>query len=72
MERDDVIAIARTIRGARRYVLRTVPSLGPSRGKLRRIARRAGKHVQVCHVEGRTQDREPMIMFVDGEGASSL
>ncbi|MHC4472283.1 MAG: anaerobic ribonucleoside-triphosphate reductase activating protein [Planctomycetota bacterium] len=66
---EDVISIARTIRGARRYVLRAVPQLGPSRARLRRLARRAGRHVSFCHVEGRTQDREPAFVFVDGQGA---
>jgi pyruvate formate lyase activating enzyme len=65
----DVIGIAKTIRGARRYVLRAVPRRGPSRSRLRRLARRAGRHVRVCHVEGRTQDREPAFVFADREGA---
>ena len=68
---EDVISIAKTIRGARRYVLRSVPMRGPSRARLRRLARRAGRHVQACHVEGRPQDREPSIVFADGEGAGS-
>jgi pyruvate formate lyase activating enzyme len=58
---EDILAIARTIRGARRYVLRAVPGLGPSRGRLRRLARKAGRFVQACHVDGRPQDRETLL-----------
>jgi len=67
---EDVLTIARTIRGAKRYVLRSVPGRGPSRSRLRRLARRCARHVRVCHVDGRPQDREPAFSaaFADGEG----
>ncbi len=65
---DDVLAIARTIKGARRYVLRAVPGLGPNRASLRSLARRAGRHVGACHVDGRPQDRETVFtVFADGD-----
>jgi len=59
LSEDDVLSIARTIRGADRYVLRSVRGRGPSRPRLRRLATRAGRHVRICHVDGRPPDREP-------------
>ena len=68
LEEEDVLAIARTIRGANRYVLRAVPGLGPSRARLRNLARRAGRHVKACHVDGRPQDRGALsTVFTDGD-----
>jgi pyruvate formate lyase activating enzyme len=58
LSEEDVLAIARTIRGADRFVLRAVPGRGPGRGRLRRLANRAGRHVKACHVDGRPQDRD--------------
>jgi pyruvate formate lyase activating enzyme len=55
---DDILTIARTIRGADRFVLRSVAGRGPGRGRLRRVAQRASRHVKACHVDGRPQDRE--------------
>lgn len=65
---DEVLAIARTLTGARRYVLRAVKDKGPSRAELRSLARVAGRHVAGCHVDGRPQDREtPLALFADGD-----
>ncbi len=55
---EDILSIARTIRGARRYVLRSVPGRGPGRAALRRIARRAGRYVRACHLDGLAPERE--------------
>jgi len=57
LSEEDVLSIARTIRGADRYVLRSVRGRGPSRSRLRRLASRAGRHVRICHVDGRPPDR---------------
>ncbi len=65
---EEVLAIARTIQGARRYVLRAVQGRGPTRTNLRRLARLAGRHVEACHVDGRPQDRETLFeVFADGD-----
>jgi pyruvate-formate lyase-activating enzyme len=65
---EDVLSIARTIRGADRYVLRSTRDRGPSRARLRRLAARAGRHVRLCHVDGRPPDREPRgFAIVDRE-----
>ena len=53
---EDVLSMARTIRGARRFVLRSVPGLGPSRSCLRDLARQAARYVEACHVDGRPGD----------------
>jgi len=63
LSEEDVLSIARTIRGADRYVLRSARGRGPSRARLRRLAARAGRHVRICHVDGRPPDREP-VRFV--------
>ena len=68
LTKDDVLAIARTLKGARRYVLRAVSGKGPSRTNLRSLAKIAGRHVDGCHVDGRPQDRETAFaVFVDGD-----
>ncbi len=69
---EEVLAIARTIRGARRYVLRAVPGRGPSRTRLRRLARIAGRHVDGCHVDGRPQDRETLFAVFAEDGDPEL
>jgi pyruvate formate lyase activating enzyme len=67
---EDVLAIARTLKGARRYVLRAVPGKGPSRTSLRSLAKVAGRHVEGCHVDGRPQDRETLFaVFAEGDEA---
>jgi pyruvate formate lyase activating enzyme len=60
----DVLAIARTIRGARRFVLRDVPGRGPGRAALGRLARLAECHVQSCVVEGRTEGVGPLSVAI--------
>ena len=65
---DDVLAIARTIKGAQRYVLRAVRDKGPSRAQLRSLAKIAGRHVVGCHVDGRPQDRETLFAVFADEG----
>ena len=68
LSEEDVVGIARTLRGAKRYVLRTVKGHGPSRAQLRRIARRAAEHVEACHVDGRPQDRDRLFaVHADGD-----
>jgi pyruvate formate lyase activating enzyme len=62
LSEEDVLSIARTIRGADRYVLRSAKGGGPSRARLRRLAAKAGRHVRICHVDGRPPDREPMLI----------
>jgi pyruvate formate lyase activating enzyme len=52
----DVLSVARTIRGARRFALRAVPGRGPSRAALLRLARLAGPHVRCCTVDGRVEE----------------
>ncbi len=52
----DVLSIARTIRGARKYDLRAAPVRGPSRGALLRLARLVGPHVRCCTVHGRAEE----------------
>ena len=64
---EDVLSIARTIRGADRYVLRSARGRGPSRSRLRKLAARAGRHVRICHVDGRPPDREPVKVVVGGD-----
>ena len=48
----------RTLRGARKLVLRSPPGRGPGRSDLRRLARRAVSLVSSCHVDGRPADGE--------------
>jgi hypothetical protein len=55
---EDVVSIARTLRGARKLVLRAPPGRGPSRAELRRLARRVIPLVASCHVDGRPADGE--------------
>lgn len=57
MTEEDVVSIARTIRGARRFVLRSVPGRGPGRARLRALARLAGKYVDECLVDGGSPER---------------
>ena len=54
---EDVLKIARTIRGARRYVLRSPRGRGPSRDRLRALARKAARHVRSCLVTGCAAER---------------
>jgi pyruvate formate lyase activating enzyme len=54
--REEVLKLARTIRGARRLVLRSVPGRGPSRAGLRSLARLAAPYVESCHLDGHARD----------------
>lgn len=64
---DDVVTIARTLTGAERYVLRSVPGRGPSRNRLRALARRAGRHVKSCYVAGCPPERDEDWVLAGGE-----
>jgi pyruvate formate lyase activating enzyme len=68
LSEEDVLSIARTIRGADRYVLRSVRGRGPSRSRLRRLASRAGRHVRICHVDGRPPDRGAVRVSATSRG----
>jgi len=55
----DVLVLARTVAGARRLV---ISGTGRDRDSLHDLAHRAGRHVQLCVIEGAaTPERETLV-----------